>query len=441
MRRTALLSGSRLAALQRAKLLEQEAHVTTAGVSRIRRLDARTKAGGIEVSVVLACLNEEETVAACVRDARTWFVRSGVRGEVIVVDNGSVDRSRQEALRAGARVVEEARRGYGAAHRRGFAEARGDIIVMADADATYDLLHLDALIEPLRNGCDMMVGNRLKGLEEGAMTWSHRFIGTPAITLLLRLFAGSRVGDSQCGLRAFTREAYERMDLHSSGMELASEMILKAFRRGLKVGEVPTPYAARAGESKLNTFRDGWRHLRFLLLHTPLYLFLVPGAVLMLLGLLALGLTLGASGGVTIGTLTWQPVFAGGILLIIGTNAFMIGVASHMLAVSRGIIAESRLTELYQRHATLERVLGLAGALILAGIGLDGLIFYEWLTGVALGVSTEGLAALAQSSIIIGANLALGGFLIALMDVQPDERGAEMQEERADPEQHETLAA
>jgi hypothetical protein len=224
-------------------------------------------------------------------------------------------------------------------------------------------------------------------------------------------------------------------------MELASEMVLKAFRRGLKVGETPTPYAVRAGESKLNTFRDGWRHLRFLLLHTPLYLYFVPGAALVLLGLLALGLTLGSGSGVTIGTLTWQPVFAGGILLIVGANALMIGVASHMFAVSRGIIAESRLTQLYQRHATLERVLGLAGALLIAGIGVDGLIFYQWLTGFALGVSTAGLAALAQSSIIIGANLALGGFLTALIDVQSHEGEAETRDERADPEHRQTLAA
>ena len=392
--------------------------MAVAGAIRREQLDAGVDSGGIEVSVVLACLNEEATVAACVEKARTWFKHAGVRGEVIVVDNGSADRSREEALGAGARVIDEPRRGYGAAHLRGFAEARGDIIVMADADDTYDLLQLDPLMEPLRNGYDMTVGNRLSSLEPGAMSWSHRVIGTPAITFLLSLFAGSRIGDSQCGLRAFTRAAYERMDLRSSGMELASEMILKAFRRGLKVAEVSVPYAVRKGESKLSTFRDGWRHLRFLLLHTPLYLFLVPGVVLVLFGLMALGLTLGASSGGTIGTLTWQPVFAGGILLIVGTNALMIGLASHMYAASRGVITEDWLTQLYRRHVTLERVLGLAGFLLLIGVGLDALIFYRWVSGNALGLSTAGVAALAQSGIIIGANLALGGFLTALIDVE-----------------------
>jgi hypothetical protein len=372
----------------------------------------------LDVSVVLPCLNEEQTVAACVAKARTWFQRSGVRGEVIVVDNGSTDRSREEALRAGARVISEPVRGYGAAHLRGFQEAHGRYIVMADADDTYDLLALDSLIEPLRDGYDMTVGNRLDNIAPGAMPWAHRAIGTPIINFLLRLFAGARIGDSQCGLRAFTREAYQRMELRSSGMELASEMILKAFRRGLKVTERPVPYAARAGESKLHTFRDGWRHLRFLLLYTPLYLFLVPGVTLVLLGLLALGITLGASGGVTLGSLTWQPVFAGGVLLIIGANALIIGMASHIYAATRGIIAEDRLTQLFRDHFTLERVLGLAGLLLLVGLGLDAVIFIQWVSGDDLGLSTAGIAALAQSSLIIGANVALGGFLTALIDVQ-----------------------
>jgi hypothetical protein len=370
--------------------------------------------GHVDVSVVLPCLNEDETVASCVADALSYFDRSGLRGEVIVVDNGSTDRSREEAERAGARVIEERRRGYGAAHLRGFAEARGTYIVMADADATYDLLHLDPLIEPLKQGYDMTVGNRMKNMEPGAMTWSHRVIGTPAITFLLRLFTGSTIGDSQCGLRAFTRDAFKRMELRSSGMELASEMVLKAYRRDLKVAEQPIPYAVRAGESKLNTIRDGWRHLRFLLLYTPMYLFLIPGALLVLAGLLALT----ATGGVTIGSLSWQPIFAGGVLLIVGTNALMIGMASHMYAVSRGLTAEDGLARFYRKHGSLEAFLGAAGLLLLVGVGLDGLIFYRWLSGNDLGINVMGTAALAQSAIIVAANLALGGFLAALIDIE-----------------------
>jgi len=235
---------------------------------------------------------------------------------------------------------------------------------------------------------------------------------------MLSLFAGARIGDSQCGMRAFTRDAYQRMELRSSGMELASEMILKAYRRDMNVVEVPISYAARLGESKLNTIRDGWRHLRFLLLQTPLFLFLLPGMALVVLGLLALGITLGTSEGITIGSTTWQPVFAGGIFLIVGTNALMIGMASHVYAAARGVIAEDGLTRLFRRHFSLERVLGLAVVLLAFGLVLDALIFYRWVSGNDLGLSTAGMAAVAQSSVIIGANVALGGFLTALMDVE-----------------------
>jgi len=373
----------------------------------------------LDVSVVLPCLNEEETVASCVRKALAWFERAGVRGEVIVVDNGSTDRSREEALKAGARVIEEPRRGKGRACLKGFEAARGRIIVLGDADATYDFAGIGRLIEPLQAGYDLVIGNRFNdAMSQGAMSWSHRKIGNPLISLCVRLFSGVRVSDSLSGFRAFTREAYQRMGLRSVAFEIECEMILRAATHGLRIAEVEVPYYVRAGDSKLRTLSDGWRILRFLLLNTPTFLFLMPGAALVLLGLLSLGISLGAGSGVAIGTINWQPVFAGGSLLIVGTNALMIGIASHVHAVSRGIIAEDRITQLYRQYFTLERVLGLAGVLLFVGIGLDALMFYQWLSGRELGVSPTGVAALAQSSLIVGANLALGGFLTALVDIQ-----------------------
>ena len=230
------------------------------------------------VSIVMPCLNEEQTVEICVRKALGWLQRSGTPGEVVIVDNGSTDRSVELATAAGARVVHESRRGYGAALRRGFAEARGEWLVMGDCDDTYEFSDLDALMRPLDEGYDLSVGNRhAGGIAPGAMTWSHRYIGTPTISFLLKMFTGLKVGDSQCGLRAFTRDALNRLDLKTDGMELASEMILKAARRDLKVADVPVPYGERLGEAKLNTVRDGWRHLRFLLLASPNYLFTFPG--------------------------------------------------------------------------------------------------------------------------------------------------------------------
>jgi glycosyltransferase involved in cell wall biosynthesis len=375
-------------------------------------------ASEVDVSVVLPCLNEEGTVGICVGKALAWFQSAGLRGEVIVVDNGSTDRSRERAGEVGARVIDEPRRGYGNAHLRGFAESRGRTIVMADADDTYDLSDLTPLVAPLSEGYDMVVGNRLKGLSPGSMAWSHRFIGTPLLTALLSLFSGSRLGDSQCGLRAFTREAYERMQLRSTGMELASEMILKGARRGLRMTEVPIAYYPRVSESKLNAFQDAWRHVRFLLLHTPGYAFFVPGLVLFLIGLVALAITVATQSGLPMGSLNWQPLFAGGILLAVGSNSLILGIATSLYAESRGIVSEGRLIRFYREHLSLERVLLVGAVIFLIGVGLDGYIFYRWLSGNEGEAHLSGAAAIAQSCLIVGANVGLGGFLAALIDIE-----------------------
>jgi hypothetical protein len=371
----------------------------------------------IDVSVVLPCLNEEQTVASCVGKAQRWFDAAGLRGEVIVVDNGSTDRSREEALAAGARVVEESRRGYGAAHRRGFAEAQGGVIIMADADDTYDLSDLGPLIEPLSRGYDMVVGNRLKMLSPGAMTWSHRFIGTPALTTLLALFSGSRLGDSQCGLRAFTRDAYERMALKSAGMELASEMILKGARRGLKMAEVPIPYHPRVAESKLNTFRDGWRHLRFLILASPSYLYTVPGVALILIGVLTLGLALPSSHGIAIGPLRWQPIFAGTIFSVVGMNAILLGLASRIYTTARGDTQEDWLLRFYRKYLGLEGLFLLGLFLMLCGIGVDFFLLVRS-PGTSNAWNWVDIAAVAQSLIVIGANLFFVGVLAGVLEAE-----------------------
>jgi len=371
----------------------------------------------LDVSVVLPCLNEEQTVASCVRKTRSWFEAAGLRGEVIVVDNGSTDRSREEALAAGARVIEESQRGYGAAHRRGFAEAQGNVIIMADADDTYDLSDLSPLVEPLSRGYDMVVGNRLRTLSPGAMTWSHRFIGTPVLTALLGLFSGSRLGDSQCGLRAFTRDAHERMALKSAGMELASEMILKGARLGLKMAEVPIPYHPRVAESKLNTFRDGWRHLRFLILASPSYLYTVPGVFLILVGILTLGLALPSSHGIDIGPLRWQPIFGGTIFLVVGMNAVLLGLASRIYTTARGDTRDDWLVRFYRRYLGLEGLFLLGMFLMLCGFGVDLFL----MVGSSAGSDPANwfdIAAVAQSLIVIGANLFLVGVLAGVLEAE-----------------------
>jgi hypothetical protein len=381
------------------------------------RFTAIPRAGAVpSVSVVMPCLNEEETVGTCVRKAVSWLVSRGLPGEVLVIDNGSSDRSAERASEAGARVVHERRRGYGQAYLRGFSEAEGDYIVMGDADDTYDFSDLDGLLAPLNSGAEMVLGNRFRGgIATGAMPWTHRYVGSPIINLLIRVLFGTRIGDSQSGLRAFRREALERLGLRSTGMELASEMIVSAARAGLKVVEVPAPYAQRRGESKLNSLRDGWRHLRFLLLAAPDFLFTLPGAVMVALGTVATAVSLASPEGITLGPLHWRPVFAGTILLAIGVNAVLFGVIAKLVGVSRGLLRDDRLARFYRRCLRLEILLLLAGVLFASGLGMELFLFGAWTTN-AVAVEGLSLAALAQALMIVGAQLGLAGFLAVTVE-------------------------
>jgi glycosyltransferase involved in cell wall biosynthesis len=364
------------------------------------------------VSIVMPCLNEEETVGTCVEKAMGWLARTGTPGEVLVVDNGSTDRSAEIAAAAGARVIHERRRGYGQAYLRGFEEARGEYIVMGDADDTYDFSNLDPLLAPLADGADMVLGNRFSGgIASGAMPWAHRYLGSPIINLVIRTFVGTRIGDSQSGFRAFRKSASDSLGLRSTGMEFASEMIVRAARNGFRIVEVPAPYAVRRGESKLNSVRDGWRHLRYLLLAAPDFLFTLPGAVLMVLGTIASIIALAGPEGVQIGPLTWRPVFAGTILLAIGVNALLFGVIAKLFAVSRGLLADDRWSRLYRRWFKLEIVLGVAAGLFVTGFIVELTLFGAW-TANAVRVDGLQLAAMAQTLMIVGAELGFGAFLV-----------------------------
>jgi hypothetical protein len=364
------------------------------------------------ISIVMPCLNERETVTICVNKAKGWLQQSAYTGEVLVVDNGSTDGSPELALAAGARVLFEPVKGYGSALRRGFKEAQGDWLVMGDCDDTYEFGDLDSLMAPLAQGADMAIGNRFAGgIAPGAMTWSHRYVGTPAISFLLRMFTGLKVGDSQCGLRAFTRETLDRLELKTNGMELASEMILKAARRGMKVADVPVPYAERLGEAKLNTLRDGWRHLRFLLLASPNYLFTLPGLLLTLVGIVILAAAL-PNDRIDIADLNWQPIFAGSIFVVVGLNAVMLGFASRLYLSARGITNEDAMVRFYHRYLRLEVFVLIGLALIGTGVLIDAIL----LLVDNVGMSRLGLAALAQTLIVVGANAILAGAMASLLE-------------------------
>ncbi|MEP7040445.1 MAG: glycosyltransferase family 2 protein [Chloroflexota bacterium] len=372
----------------------------------------------LDISIVMACLDEAGTIGICVAKARYWLAGSGLRGEVVVVDNGSTDGSPQIAAREGARVVLESARGYGRAYLRGFAEARGEIIVMGDSDDTYDFSDLSGLIAPLSQGADMVLGNRFSGgIKPGAMPFLHRYLGSPIINLILRVFFKVNVGDSQSGFRAFRRGLLDQLRLSSGGMELASEMIVRTAHGGFKIAEVPAPYSARSGKSKLNTVRDGWRHLRFLLVAAPDFLFIFPGLTLFVLGALVFLLSFISPAGVEIGSVSWQPIFAGTILVAIGANALVLGVVAKLHSVASGLLAEDGLVRVYRRLFSLESLLLLALLLVVAGLGIDLFLFIAYSSGGHVDLGLQ-LAALAQTVLIVGAQLGMAAFLMVTVETR-----------------------
>jgi glycosyltransferase involved in cell wall biosynthesis len=333
----------------------------------------------IELSVVMPCLNESATVATCVRKALDAMQRHGIHGEVIVADNGSTDGSRPLAAEAGARVVPVETRGYGSALRAGIAEARGRFVLMGDADDSYDFTHLDRFVEKLREGYDLVMGNRFQGgILPGAMPPLHRYLGTPVLTAITRLFFHSPVGDINCGLRGFRKEAIEGLGLRTLGMEYAGEMIVKASTFGLRITEIPTTLSpdGRGRAPHLNTWRDGWRHLRFLLLYSPRWLFLYPGIALLLIGTVAGVLLL--RGPLKVGGVVFDvdTLLFAAMAILIGFQSVVFAMFTKVFAISEGLLPEDERLSRVFRYVTLESGL-LAGALLaLAGAG-------SWALGLA----------------------------------------------------------
>ena len=332
-----------------------------------------------EVSVVLPCLNEALTVGHCVKQALKALAASGLRGEVIVSDNGSSDGSPELAQKAGARIVHESRRGYGSAYLCGIEAARAPIIIMADADNTYDLREIPRLVAKLREGYDMVLGSRLGGvIQPGAMPWLHRYVGNPILTGLLNRLFQLHLQDAHTGLRAFTRTGYDRLELRTIGMEFASEMIVSAGQQRLKVAEVPITYHPRAGESKLNTWRDGWRHLRYLMLRSPTHLFLMPGITLVLLGWLPL-IALAAGPLVVLGFFfDFHYMIAGSAVALLGLQLLALGVHGKTYLIANNLEHPDQIMAWLQKNFTLERGLLSGLALLLIGIGFGMRIFIIW---------------------------------------------------------------
>jgi glycosyltransferase involved in cell wall biosynthesis len=342
---------------------------------RPRKHTAHPTETALEVSIVMPCLDEAETLATCIRKAQSAIETAGLKAEIIVADNGSVDGSPLIAKELGARVVEVARKGYGSALLGGIAEARGKFVVMGDADDSYDFTAIAPLIEKLRGGYDLVMGNRFTGgIRAGAMTWSHRWVGNPALTRLSRLFFRTPVGDMHCGLRAFRKDAVDSLHLRATGMEFASEMVIKASLQRMKIAEVPVTLSpdGRSRPPHLRTWRDGWRHLRFMLLFSPRWLFLYPGVAL-----LGTGAIVGAlleAGPKHVGPVSFDihTLLLAGFACLIGFQLIVFAVFTKVFAMERGFHPPS--TTYYRLFNLIKLETGLAVGGLMFAAGAIGLI-------------------------------------------------------------------
>jgi hypothetical protein len=335
----------------------------------------------VELSIIMPCLNEAETLAICIRKAQRYLRQSGVSGEIVVGDNGSTDGSQLIAANLGARVVEIPIRGYGAALYGAIAAARGRYCIMGDADDSYDFVHLDGFVEKLREGYDVVMGNRFQGgIEKGAMPWKNRYIGNPILSTIGKVLFHAQVGDFHCGLRGFSRDAFLLMDMRTTGMEFASEMVIKAKLLGLKMTEVATTLR-RDGRSRpphLLPYRDGWRHLRFMLLFSPGWLFLYPGLTLTALGAAVGGLILARPIHLNQVQLGLDTLIYCSTILVVGFQAVLFWLLSRTYALQAGLYPETAEGHEFARHITLERGLGAGATLLLAGLATAFYAVWQW---------------------------------------------------------------
>ena len=370
----------------------------------------------IRVSVVIPCLNEAETIEECIRRARTALDGAAIPGEVVVADNGSEDGSAALAERAGARVVHEPRRGYGSAYLAGFGAAGGRYVVMADADLTYDFGEIPRFIESLESGADFVIGDRMDNIHPGAMPWLHRYVGNPVLSGILNVFFRTGVKDAHCGMRAFRRDVLPGLDLRATGMEFASEMVIRAAKQSLDIRQLPIEYHPRGGESKLSSFRDGWRHLRFLLVHSPTHLFMVPGLVLAVLGAL-IAATVVAQIDVFGREWSIHTMVAGALLMIVGTQVVGLGLCAH--AYGTYFMGErDPWFDRMRARFRLEHGLLLGGALLLAGFVLTAIIAITWIDRGFGELSEERLAVLAAALLIMGLQVFFSAFLLSILGLR-----------------------
>lgn len=386
--------------------------------------DGHLKTDNCELTVLMPCLNESETLEVCIRKALASIEGLGINGEVLIADNGSTDGSQEIARRLGARVVHVERRGYGNALMRGIATARGKYIIMGDSDDSYDFTNLGPFVARLRDGYDLVMGNRfMGGIQAGAMPPLHRYLGNPVLTAIGRLFFKSPAGDFHCGLRGFSRAAMVSLDLRTTGMEFASEMVVKSTLHKLRIAEVPTALQpdGRSRPPHLRSWSDGWRHLRFLLLYSPRWLFLYPGMLLMTIGLVAGVLLL--QGPVVIAGLGFdiQTLLYAAAAVILGFQAVAFAVFTKVFAISEGLLPGDPRLNLERIKVSLERGLIVGASLILTGLVCSVYSIWSW-KQVSFGglnpAHTLRIIIPAVTALIIGVQIVFSSFFLSVLGLR-----------------------
>jgi len=368
------------------------------------------------ISVVIPCLNEEGSIGGVVDAAKAGIASAGEAGEVVVVDNGSTDRSAEIAREHGARVVAEEEKGYGSALRRGFAESRYDIMVMGDGDLTYDFTELQNLTGPIRSGdADFVIGNRMRNIKPGAMPWLHRYVGNPLLSMMLRImFHNHTVKDAHCGMRAISKDAYKRLRCVTTGMEFASEMVISAIRNNLRVEERDIIYHPRVGDSKLKSFKDGWRHMRFMMLHSPTTMLLIPGVVMWLVGFaVLLPLAFGAIK-INARSIDIHTMIAGGFLNVIAVQLLAVGILAKAYAHLSGLRDDPVVAWLY-RHFTFEKAMLVVTPLVLVGLAITFKVVFEWVQSGFGSLDQARPLFLGLILTINGIQMGTAGYLLSIM--------------------------
>ncbi|MEJ0020152.1 MAG: glycosyltransferase family 2 protein [Acetobacteraceae bacterium] len=387
-------------------------------------MDEAPGAAACELTILMPCLNEAETLARCITKARAFLIRSGITGEVLIADNGSTDGSQQIAAGHGARVVAIAEKGYGSALLGGIRAARGRYVIMGDSDDSYDFSRLEGFVEKLRAGFQLVMGNRfLGGIAPGAMPPLHRYLGNPVLTTIGRIFFRSPCGDFHCGLRGFDRDAVLRLDLQAPGMEFASEMVVKATIRELRITEVPTTLSpdGRSRPPHLRSWRDGWRHLRFLLLFSPRWLFLYPGAALFIVGLAMMAWLVPAPRRVAGVTLDIHTLFYVALAVVVGFHSMLFWVFTKVYGIREGIVQPDPRFTAMMRLVTLEVGLIVGGLLLLFGLALGFYAVSTW-GSVEFGVLSPERAMRmvipSGTAILLAFQIGYGAFFLSVLEIR-----------------------